>query len=292
MMRWTTPCPSAAACTRCRILCSPFLAACSIMHDDALDAGDEVHRAAHALDHLARDHPVREVARPRRPASRRGSRGRCGRRGSSRRSRRSRRSVAPGSTVTVCLPALIRSASTSSSVGNGPMPSRPFSDCSITSMPGRDVVGDERRHADAEVDVEAVAQLLRGAAADLFAVQWHCSCSCFAARCAARCASRGVGHGRSRCTKMPGVWTLSGSSSPSSTSSSTSAMLTLPAVAAHRIEVARGLAVDEVAERGRPSRPATIAKSPTMRALEHVRAAVELARLLALGDDACRRRSA
>src|SRR5689334_17764353 len=30
--------------------------------DDLLDARDEVHRAAHALDHLARHHPVREVA--------------------------------------------------------------------------------------------------------------------------------------------------------------------------------------------------------------------------------------
>ena len=41
----------------------------------------------------------------------------------------------PGSVVTVCLPALIRSASTSFSLGKGPMPSRPFSDCSITVMP-------------------------------------------------------------------------------------------------------------------------------------------------------------
>ncbi len=40
----------------------------------------------------------------------------------------------PAIVVTVCLPALIRSASTSSSVGNGPMPSMPFSDCSQTSM--------------------------------------------------------------------------------------------------------------------------------------------------------------
>ena len=31
-------------------------------HDDALDAGDQVHRAAHALHHLAGDHPVGEVA--------------------------------------------------------------------------------------------------------------------------------------------------------------------------------------------------------------------------------------
>ena len=42
---------------------------------------------------------------------------------------------APLAAVTVCLPALIMSGSSCASVGNGPMPSRPFSDCSITSMP-------------------------------------------------------------------------------------------------------------------------------------------------------------
>src|SRR5271166_798679 len=31
-------------------------------HDDALDAGDQIHRPAHALDHLAGDHPVGEIA--------------------------------------------------------------------------------------------------------------------------------------------------------------------------------------------------------------------------------------
>ncbi len=41
-----------------------------------------------------------------------------------------------GSSVMVCLPALIRSASSSPSYGNGPMPSMPFSDCSTTRMPG------------------------------------------------------------------------------------------------------------------------------------------------------------
>ena len=40
----------------------------------------------------------------------------------------------PGMVVTVCLPALIRSASTSSSFGKGPMPSMPFSLCSQTSL--------------------------------------------------------------------------------------------------------------------------------------------------------------
>src|SRR5690625_5568266 len=38
----------------------------------------------------------------------------------------------PGRVVTVCLPALIKSASTSSSRGKGPMPSSPFSDCNQT----------------------------------------------------------------------------------------------------------------------------------------------------------------
>ena len=40
-----------------------------------------------------------------------------------------------GSAVTVCLPALIRSGSTSSSNGNGPMPSMPFSLCRVTVTP-------------------------------------------------------------------------------------------------------------------------------------------------------------
>ena len=31
-------------------------------HDDLLDPGNQVHRPAHALDHLARDHPVGDVA--------------------------------------------------------------------------------------------------------------------------------------------------------------------------------------------------------------------------------------
>ncbi|MNP67815.1 hypothetical protein D3C76_1636880 [compost metagenome] len=41
---------------------------------------------------------------------------------------------APRRAVTVCLPALIMSASIVLSVGNSPMPSKPFSDCSMTSI--------------------------------------------------------------------------------------------------------------------------------------------------------------
>ena len=43
--------------------------------------------------------------------------------------------TAPVRAVTVSLPALIMSASTSASVGYSPIPSKPFSDCNITSIP-------------------------------------------------------------------------------------------------------------------------------------------------------------
>src|SRR5690349_153507 len=42
----------------------------------------------------------------------------------------------PGRTVTVSLPALIRSGSTPASSGYGPTPRMPFSDSSTTSTPG------------------------------------------------------------------------------------------------------------------------------------------------------------
>ena len=43
--------------------------------------------------------------------------------------------AAPARVVTVSLPALIRSGSTFSSVGYGPTPRMPFSDCSTTVTP-------------------------------------------------------------------------------------------------------------------------------------------------------------
>ena len=42
---------------------------------------------------------------------------------------------APVTAVTVCLPALIRSASSCSALGKGPMPNKPFSDCNMTCIP-------------------------------------------------------------------------------------------------------------------------------------------------------------
>ena len=70
---------------------------------------------------------------------------------------------APGSTVTVSLPALMRSGSSSPSYGYGPTPRMPFSRLQHDLDARRQVVGDEGGQADAEVDVLAVAQLPRGA---------------------------------------------------------------------------------------------------------------------------------
>ena len=63
----------------------------------------------------------------------------------------------PAVSVTVSLPALIRSGSTSSSVGYGPDAEHAVLRVQRDVDAGRDVVGDQRRHADAEVDVVAVA---------------------------------------------------------------------------------------------------------------------------------------
>src|SRR5262249_22524638 len=120
----------------------------------------------------------------------------------------------------------------------------------------RDAVGDERRHADAEVDVEAVAQFLRGAADDLFAGQAHFRtvlCSMRFSRLATM----------TRCTKMPGVWMQSGSIWPGSTSSSPSATQTFPAVAAMGLKLRAVLRYCRLPRRS-PFCAATSEKSPTM----------------------------
>ena len=79
--------------------------------DDPAGPGHEVHGAAHSLHHLAGDRPVGEVALAVDLRARRGSSGPRARRAPSRRSRRWRSTTVPGSSVTVSLPALMRSAS-------------------------------------------------------------------------------------------------------------------------------------------------------------------------------------
>ena len=80
---------------------------------------------------------------------------------------------APGTTVTVSLPALMRSGSSSPS-----QRVRADAEDAVLRLehhldPGRHVVGDERRHADAEVHVEPVAQLPGDARGDLLAGERH-----------------------------------------------------------------------------------------------------------------------
>ena len=81
--------------------------------------------------------------------------------------------AAPGSTVTVSLPALMSFGSSSPSHGYGPTPRMPFSECSTTSTPVGQVVGDERRQSDAEVHVRAVLELAGGAGGHLVAGERH-----------------------------------------------------------------------------------------------------------------------
>ena len=83
--------------------------------DDAASAADQIHRAAHAVDALARDHPVRQIAAGAHlhPAEDGGVH--VARRESSRSWSRCRRTLPPGTTVTVCFPALISLGSSSPS---------------------------------------------------------------------------------------------------------------------------------------------------------------------------------
>ena len=61
-IRSTTFVPVSGSVQRVRILCPPSLRRVLHRDDHALGAGDQIHRAAHALDHLAGNHPVGEVA--------------------------------------------------------------------------------------------------------------------------------------------------------------------------------------------------------------------------------------
>src|SRR5262249_61658033 len=101
-----------------------------------------------------------------------------------------------------------------------------------------DVVGDQRRDADAEIDVIAVAQFLGGARCHLFTGPGHCaspvSCDYAAGRGRVLRNSMcffAVPTSTMRLTKMPGVWMWSGLSSPAGTRCSTSATVIFAAVA-------------------------------------------------------------
>ena len=113
-----------------------FASLVGVIHhdDDLLDTGDEIHRAAHALHHLAGDRPIGDVAIRRHfhgaengqvdmaAADHREGIGR----GEEARAWQDRDRLLAGIDQVGIGLALI---------GKGPMPSRPFSDCSVTSTP-------------------------------------------------------------------------------------------------------------------------------------------------------------
>ena len=162
MIRWTTPRPVSGRCTRRRSCSEPSLATCSISTMTRLapwtrsiappmpltilpgiiqlamsPVGRDLHRAEdRGVDLAAADHPERRS--------------------------RSRRTTRPGSSVTVSLPALIRSGSSSPSTGYGAdAEDAVLATAAPRSTSSGDVVGHQRRQADAEVDVRAVGQLAR-----------------------------------------------------------------------------------------------------------------------------------
>jgi hypothetical protein len=141
-------------------------------HDHATAAGDEIHRAAHAFDHLAGDGPVREVAVLRdlhraehadvdvTAADHRERR----RRVEERRPFDRRDGLLAGVDEVRILVAFEREW--------------PDAEQAVLALEhdvhaGRHVVRDERRHADAEVDVEAVAQLTGDALGHRFAIEFR-----------------------------------------------------------------------------------------------------------------------
>ena len=143
-------------------------------------------------------------------------------------------------------------------------------------------------NADAEIDVEPVLQFARRAGRHFVACPGHVRSplrplrrAC--ARCAARSACARCTSCTMRLTKMPGVMMWSASISPGSTSSSTSATVTSRRRRHDRIEIARGLAVDEVALGiGLPG--VHDREIGDQAAFHDVLLAVELAHFLALGD--------
>ena len=206
-------------------------------HDHAACAVHEVHRAARALDHLAGDHPVREVARCRHlhGAEDRGVDLAAADHAEARRA--SRRTPRPGSTVTVSLPALMRSGSTSSSVGYGPTPRMPFSrlqhdlDARRARSSGRGSAGRCRGSRRSRR-----ASSRGGAGRHLIAGERHLSSLSRTVRRSMRFSTsrRPRPRGGRRCRAGA---RRRGRARPVSTSSSTSAMQTRPAMAASGLKL-------------------------------------------------------
>src|SRR5216117_780649 len=91
----------------------------------------------------------------------------------------------------------------------------------------RQVVPDQRRHADTEIHIRTLGNVLGDARGDLLAGEFRVAHAAFSA--SSRCGLRGTF--TTRVTKIPGVTMHSGSSAPSSTVSYTCAMVHFAALA-------------------------------------------------------------
>jgi hypothetical protein len=140
--------------------------------DDLLDSGDEVHRPAHALHHLARDHPVGDVAflgHLHRPQH-----------GEVDMAAADHREALLGAEIGGAVQFADRLLAGVDQIGidlilvrEGPDPEHPVLALERDLHPLRDVVGDERRDSDPEIDVIPVAKLLGGAGGHLVAGPGH-----------------------------------------------------------------------------------------------------------------------
>ena len=130
------------------------------------------------------------------------------------------------------------------------MPSRPFSLCRKISRSRRQVVGHQRRQADAEVHVGAFGDVARDARGHLVAGQLLHRHRCVRQAACLKPAGRGRGALRScttRCTKMPGVTTCFRVELAELDHLVHRRDGQLRRRRHHRAEVARRLAVDQVA---------------------------------------------
>src|SRR4029077_12004950 len=195
-----------------------------------------IHRAAHALDHLAGDHPVGEIAVLRhlhRAEDRKvhvaaaDHAERIGRGEIAGRRQFAHRLLAGVDEIGIFL----------ALVGERPHPEHAVLALQLNVHAFGNIVGDQRRNTDAEIDIVAVAQLLRGTRGHLFAGPGHQTSAPVAFA-----AGRGLVLRNSmrflavptwtmRDTKIPGVWMWSGLIWPTGTRFSTSATVIFAAVA-------------------------------------------------------------
>src|SRR5580704_5107668 len=200
-------------------------------HDDLLDATDQIHGTAHALDQLAGDHPVGDVAILRHLHG--AEDGEIDMAAADHAERIRRVEIARGRQLGDGLLAGIDEVGVLLAL----VRERTGAEHAVLRLQlhadaAGDVVRHQGRNADAEIDVEAVLQLLGGAFGHLVAGPGHDRSSQARLR-TVRCSMYLIAFGTwiMRWTKMPGVMMWSGLILPGSTRFSTSATVTLPAVA-------------------------------------------------------------